>query len=61
MICDDDERLARRITRDMGERERTLESVLKQYWLTVKPSYNSFIAPTMKYADLIIKGTEENK
>ena len=39
VTADDDTRLARRLTRDIGERGRTVKSVLKQYHQTVKPSY----------------------
>ena len=49
-----DERLMRRITRDMSERGRSVESVLRQYRTTVKPMHEQFIEPSKKYADLII-------
>lgn len=51
---DADERLMRRITRDMAERGRSVESVLRQYRMTVKPMHEQFIEPSKKYADLII-------
>ncbi len=51
---DADERLMRRITRDMSERGRSVESVLRQYRTTVKPMHEQFIEPSKKYADLII-------
>lgn len=51
---DADERLMRRITRDMSERGRSVESVLGQYRTTVKPMHEQFIEPSKKYADLII-------
>lgn len=51
---DADERLMRRITRDMAERGRSVESVLRQYRTTVKPMHEQFIEPSKKYADLII-------
>ena len=60
VICDDDIWLAWWIERDVAERGRTLDSVLKQYLLTVKPSYDQFIKPTIDYSDLIIPGTPEN-
>eukprot|EP01134_Creolimax_fragrantissima_P000570 CFRG0570T1 len=52
--CDDDERLARRVLRDIKHRGRDLESVLRQYIQYVKPSFEDFILPTKKYADVII-------
>ncbi|MBO5095041.1 MAG: uridine kinase [Lachnospiraceae bacterium] len=51
---DADERLMRRITRDMAERGRSVESILRQYRTTVKPMHEQFIEPSKKYADLII-------
>lgn len=51
---DADERLMRRITRDMAERSRSVESILRQYRTTVKPMHEQFIEPSKKYADLII-------
>jgi len=51
---DADERLARRISRDMVERGRSVESVLEQYRQTVKPMHDQFIEPSKKYADVII-------
>lgn len=46
--------LARRIRRDINERGRTLDSVLDQYFSTVKPGYDSYIVTTKQYADIII-------
>ena len=40
--------------RDTKERGRTVESVTKQYNKSVRPMYDEFIYPSMKYADLII-------
>ena len=51
---DDDIRIIRRIERDMAERGRSLESIIKQYTEVVKPMHEQFIEPTKKYADLII-------
>lgn len=51
---DDDIRLARRIKRDIVERGRTVEGVLKSYHRFVKPAYIEFVKPTMKYADIIV-------
>ena len=51
---DADERLIRRIIRDVNERGRSLESVMDQYTNTVKPMHELFVEPFKKYADLII-------
>ncbi|MCK9216700.1 MAG: uridine kinase [Firmicutes bacterium] len=58
---DADIRLIRRIVRDMGERGRTLNSVIKQYTEVVKPMHNEFIEPTKRYADIIIPEGGYNK
>lgn len=58
---DADERLMRRIQRDLVERGRTIESVLSQYRATVKPMHEEFVEPSKKYADIIIpRGGENN-
>jgi uridine kinase len=54
VLTDDDVRLARRIKRDIVERRRTIEGVLKAYHKFVKPAHIEFVRPTMKYADLIV-------
>ncbi|XJS09780.1 uridine kinase [Aerococcaceae bacterium WGS1372] len=51
---DDDIRLARRILRDINERGRTVDSVIKQYVEVVKPMFHQFIEPTKRYADIIV-------
>lgn len=60
VLTDDDIRLARRIQRDISDRGRTIESVLAQYNRFVKTSYDEFIKPTMKYADIIIPNGKTN-
>lgn len=57
---DADERLMRRIRRDLVERGRSIESVLEQYRNTVKPMHNQFIEPSKRYADIIIPRGGEN-
>lgn len=52
--CDEDIRLIRRIKRDMVERGRTFDNIIKQYLTTVKPMYHSFVSPSKRYADIII-------
>lgn len=56
---DADTRLARRISRDILDRGRDVESVLDQYMQTVKPSHAAFIEPSKKNADVIIPGDKE--
>lgn len=51
---DPDLRLARRIERDITERGRSAESILAQYFATVRPMHLEFVQPSMRYADLII-------
>jgi uridine kinase len=51
---DADERLIRRIIRDVNERGRSLESVITQYINTVKPMHEQFVEPYKKYSDIII-------
>ena len=57
---DADERLMRRIRRDMLERARSIESILTQYRETVKPMHEQFVEPSKKYADIIIPRGGEN-
>ncbi len=57
---DADERLMRRIRRDMIERARSIESILTQYTDTVKPMHEQFVEPSKKYADIIIPRGGEN-
>ena len=51
---DADLRVLRRIQRDVTERGRTVESVIDQYLNTVRPMHNEFVAPSKKYANLVI-------
>jgi len=59
--ADADERLIRRIRRDIAERGRTLEEVLNRYQTTLKPMYEQFIEPTKSYADIIIPNDRRNE
>lgn len=51
---DSDLRFIRRLERDISERGRTTESVIKQYQLTVRPMHMEFVEPSKRYADIII-------
>jgi uridine kinase len=57
---DADIRLIRRLTRDVKERGRSLDSVISQYMNTVKPMHEQFVEPSKKYADIIIPEGGEN-
>jgi uridine kinase len=51
---DDDLRFIRRLQRDVHERGRTVESVIKQYLDTVRPMHEQFVEPSKRFADVII-------
>lgn len=51
---DSDMRFIRRLERDIAERGRTTESVIKQYQSTVRPMHLEFVEPSKRYADVII-------
>jgi uridine kinase len=57
---DSDERLIRRLKRDISERGRDLDEVLSRYQATLKPMHLQFIEPTKKYADIIIPNNQYN-
>ncbi|WP_348650875.1 MULTISPECIES: uridine kinase [Empedobacter] len=52
--ADSDERLIRRVRRDIQERGRDLDEVLTRYQKTLKPMHQQFIEPSKNYADIII-------
>lgn len=51
---DSDLRFIRRLRRDIEERGRTVESVIKQYMSTVRPMHLQFVEPSKRYADIIV-------
>ncbi|MCL4129524.1 UNVERIFIED_CONTAM: hypothetical protein GTU68_060754 [Idotea baltica] len=55
-----DERLIRRIRRDISERGRDIDEVLNRYQHTLKPMHLQFIEPTKNFADIIIPNDREN-
>ncbi|KAL2951376.1 hypothetical protein AAZX31_19G045800 [Glycine max] len=57
---DSDVRLTRRMQRLAIERGRNIENVLDQYSRFVKPSFEDFVLPTKKYADIIIPSGGDN-
>lgn len=58
---DADERLLRRLRRDLLERGRSLDSVMHQYMHTVKPMHLEFVEPSKRWADVIIPKGGENE
>jgi len=50
----------RRLKRDLEERGRTLDSVIRQYTETVRPMYLQFIEPSKQYANILISGEGRN-
>lgn len=58
---DADIRILRRLTRDIRERGRTVDSVIDQYLAVVRPMHLQFTEPTKRYADLIIPEGGKNR
>jgi uridine kinase len=58
--ADADERLIRRVRRDINERGRDIDEVLNRYQDTLKPMHEQFIEPTKNYADIIIPNNRHN-
>jgi uridine kinase len=58
--ADSDERLIRRVKRDIAERGRDINEVLTRYQTTLKPMHQQFIEPMKEYADLIIPNNKYN-
>jgi uridine kinase len=58
--ADSDERLMRRLKRDIAERGRDLDEVLERYQTTLKPMHQQFIEPMKAYADIIIPNNRYN-
>ncbi len=58
--ADSDERLIRRLKRDIADRGRDMNEVLSRYQTTLKPMHEQFIEPTKAYADIIIPNDTYN-
>ena len=58
--ADTEERLIRRIRRDITERGRDIDEVLNRYKDTLKPMHQQFIEPTKNFADIIIPNDKFN-
>lgn len=52
--ADPDVRFIRRLKRDLTERGRTVDQIIRQYESTVRPMHLQFVEPSKRYADLII-------
>lgn len=59
--ADSDERLIRRVRRDIKERGRDIDEVLDRYQTTLKPMHEQFIEPTKNFADIIIPNDRYNE
>lgn len=55
-----DIRFIRRLFRDLKDRERTLDDIIRQYYDTVRPMHQLYLEPTKQYADIIV-GEETDK
>ena len=60
VYADSDERLIRRLRRDIKERGRDLDEVISRYQETIKPMHEQFIEPSKSYADIIIPHDDYN-
>lgn len=58
---DADVRLMRRIERDIKERGRAIEAILRQYRATVRPMHLQFVEPSKRWADIIVPEGGHNK
>ena len=52
--ADADERLIRRLKRDIAKRGRPFEEIIAQYLTTVRPMHLQFVEPSKRYADVIV-------
>ncbi|MBS11092.1 MAG: uridine kinase [Gemmatimonadetes bacterium] len=57
--ADADERVLRRIQRDVDERGRSVASVMEQYLATVKPMHDRYVEPCRAKADLVVNGRRD--
>ena len=58
--ADSDERLIRRLKRDIADRGRDMNEVLNRYQTTLKPMHEQFIEPSKAFADIIIPNDKYN-
>lgn len=55
-----DVRILRRLARDVDERGRSVQSVIDQYFATVKPMHEAFVEPSKRFADFIVPANGSN-
>ena len=60
MEADADERILRRIVRDVKERGRDIDNIVEQYLTTVKPMHYLYVEPTRALADIVINSGMNN-
>lgn len=60
LYVDADIRFTRRLHRDVKERGRSLESVIAQYYETVRPMYQKFLEPQKQFADFTVGEETDN-
>jgi uridine kinase len=58
--ADPDLRFIRRLRRDLAERGRTVDSVIRQYLESVRPMHQVYVDPTKAYADIVVDGGAES-
>ena len=58
---DDDVRFIRRLQRDVAERGRTVDDVIRQYLTTVRPMHLEFVEPSKRWADVILPEGGHNR
>lgn len=59
--ADHDVRFIRRLKRDLVERGRSVDSIIRQYEESVRPMHMQFVEPTKRHADLIIPEGGHNR
>jgi len=59
--ADHDVRFIRRLKRDLVERGRSVDSIIRQYEESVRPMHMQFVEPTKRYADLIVPEGGHNR
>lgn len=52
--ADADERVLRRLSRDISQRGRTVEDIMEQYRKTVKPMHDKYVEPSKRFADIVV-------
>jgi uridine kinase len=57
----EDVRFIRRLQRDVAERGRTMDDVIRQYLTTVRPMHLEFVEPSKRYADIILPEGGHNR